>query len=645
MWMQEEQGGSEYQQPEYPGSWATPADEGARQPAEPGDPAPGDGETAPGSAAPGSAAPGSAAPGSDGGAATGRAVPGLPSEEMMPGGSAAPGAYGEQSQPGPYGPAGGYSQGAAPWGGYGQPGGYAVPGAQAGYSQGGGYGQPAAPTGGYGQPGTPGGYGQPTASGQPGTPGGYGQPTASGQPGGFGQPTGYGYPGSYGGYGQAPGPAQADRPGQAGGFGPPGAYGPPADFIEQGPRRRRARGLLAYVLVAAVAAGAGAGTVLLLGNHNGSTPASSGSPLRGSGNGGGLGNGGGAGNGSGGTGFGPSAGMSSAALRSVVNAVSPGIVDITSNLGFEGGTAAATGMVISSSGLVLTNNHVISGTTGLTATLVRTGQRFSAKWLGYDKNDDVAVLQLQNVSGLTTVPLGNSSTVKLGAPVVALGNAEGAGGAPAVSGAITGLNRTITASDNGSATSETLHGMMQTNAGIVEGDSGGPLADASGRVVGMDTAASTGTFGGSVGQQNVGFAIPIDKALSIAHQISSGQASSTVQIGPTGFIGVFVPGGKASQSSDPRVQRRLQGGAPAGIAPVKSGALIIGDLCGTPSASAGIRAGDVITAVNGRAVTSPDVLDTVMQQYKPGVSVSVTWVDTSGTKHTQKLSLIEAPPK
>lgn len=204
---------------------------------------------------------------------------------------------------------------------------------------------------------------------------------------------------------------------------------------------------------------------------------------------------------------------------------------------------------------------------------------------------------------------------------------------------------------------------MQTNAGIVEGDSGGPLADASGRVVGMDTAASTGTFGGSVGQQNVGFAIPIDKALSIAHQISSGQASSTVQIGPTGFIGVFVPGGKASQSSDPRVQRRLQGGAastgpvvrcvannlqvgaPAGIAPVKSGALIIGDLCGTPSASAGIRAGDVITAVNGRAVTSPDVLDTVMQQYKPGVSVSVTWVDTSGTKHTQKLSLIEAPPK
>jgi S1-C subfamily serine protease len=356
-------------------------------------------------------------------------------------------------------------------------------------------------------------------------------------------------------------------------------------------------------------------------------------------------------------------------VNSVINSVSPGLVDITSNLGFEGGTAAATGMVIGRSGLVLTNNHVISGTTGLTVTLVSTGQRFTANWIGYDRTDDVAVLQMQGASGLKTVPLGNSSAVKVGAPVVALGNAEGAGGAPAVSGAITGLNRTITASDDGSATSETLHGMLQTNAGIVSGDSGGALASIAGRVIGMDTAASTGSFG-TGGQQDVGFAIPINRALSIAHQIVARQASSTIQIGSTGFIGVLVPAGKASTSTNPRTQRQLQiqlsgggtgvqlpgagtrclandqnAGIPASIAPVSSGALILGALCGTPAANAGVTAGDVITAVGRHSVTSPSGLTVVMQQFRPGTSIPMTWVDISGRTHSHSVVLVAAPPR
>ncbi len=269
-------------------------------------------------------------------------------------------------------------------------------------------------------------------------------------------------------------------------------------------------------------------------------------------------------------------------------------------------------MVISSSGLVLTNNHVINGTTGLTARVVATGRRYKATFLGYDKADDVAVLQLQHASGLRTIPIGNSAQVKLGDGVVALGNAGGSGQTTTVTGSITGLHQTITASDDGSSTSEKLTDMLRTNADIVPGDSGGPLASTDGKVIGMDTAAATGSFG--TGQQDVGFAIPINRAMKIANQIIHGQASGSVTLGSSGFLGVLVPDGKASQAADPAEQRRLQiqseqsgssgglgipragsqcvpnsldVGIPAKVAPVSSGALILGDLCGTPSATAG----------------------------------------------------------
>jgi len=360
-------------------------------------------------------------------------------------------------------------------------------------------------------------------------------------------------------------------------------------------------------------------------------------------------------------------GIHGAAQRAAVNAVAPGLVAISSNLGYQGSQAAATGMVISQDGLVLTNNHVIAGTTQLYATVFATGQRFRARWLGYEASSDVAVIQLIGAHGLRTVPLGNSGAVKAGDTVIAIGNAYGSNRATPSAGTITGLNRTVRASDNGAATSEVLHGMLQTNAGIVQGDSGGPLVSIGGMVIGMDTAAATAT---AAPEQSVGFAIPINTALGIAHQIIGGHGSPGVQIGSTGFMGVLVPALRASQATSPQQQRQLQlqqdqsaggfpvqpsapvclandlnAGVPAHVAPATSGALIIGELCGTPADKAGIVAGDVITAVGGQTVSSPAQLTGIMRGYRPGMSVLVTWVDVHGQTHQSTLALIQAPPR
>ena len=153
------------------------------------------------------------------------------------------------------------------------------------------------------------------------------------------------------------------------------------------------------------------------------------------------------------------------------------------------------------------------------------GHTYTAKVVGYDQTKDIAVLQLQGASGLKTVNLGDSSTAAVGQKVVALGNAEGKGGTPSVAtGKITGLNASITASDEGSGTSEQLTGLINDNAPIQPGDSGGPLVNTSGQVIGIDTAASTVRLPDPAGadHQTQAFAIPINEALSIASQIEAG---------------------------------------------------------------------------------------------------------------------------
>ena len=233
--------------------------------------------------------------------------------------------------------------------------------------------------------------------------------------------------------------------------------------------------------------------------------------------------------------------------------VDPGIVDVVTTLGYQGGKAAGTGMVLTSTGEVLTNNHVIDGATSIKATDIGNGRTYTAKVVGYDKTHDVAVLQLQNASGLQTVTL-SSASPQTGQKVVALGNALGKGGTPSVvSGRINGLGQSITASDGGAADSERLTGMIGHNAPIQPGDSGGPLVNTEGEVIGMNTAGSDSSASGSPSQSGQAqtatqaFAIPITRASSIADQIEAGTPSSTVHIGATAFLGVETsPSGAGS---------------------------------------------------------------------------------------------------
>jgi len=365
----------------------------------------------------------------------------------------------------------------------------------------------------------------------------------------------------------------------------------------------------------------------------------------------------------------------------IATKTSPGLVDVVTTLGYQNAKAAGTGLVLTSTGEILTNNHVIDGATSIKVTDVGNGRTYSASVVGYDKSDDIAVIQLKNASGLQTVSLGDSSTVKSGDKVVALGNAGGKGGTPSVAaGNVTGLNQAITASDEGGGNSEHLTGMIETNANIQPGDSGGALANTQGQVIGINTAASStgqassgsqspdeqwpwdqfgngqnpwggsqspdgqSPFGGSQtpsGQQpssgssqtqTQGFAIPINKALTIADQIEAGKASDTVHIGTTGFLGVEF----SSQSS-------IEGGGFSGGSQSSSGAAISGVLQGSPAAQAGLAQGDVIESIAGHTVSSPDDISSVIQQYHPGDKISVTWTNGFGQTSTSTMVLANGP--
>jgi S1-C subfamily serine protease len=307
----------------------------------------------------------------------------------------------------------------------------------------------------------------------------------------------------------------------------------------------------------------------------------------------------------------------------ITSSVSPGLVDIVSTLGYQQAQAAGTGMVLTSSGEVLTNNHVIEGATSVRATDVGNGRTYSARVVGYNQSHDIAVLQLQGASGLSTVSLGNSGSAAVGQKVVAIGNAGGKGGAPSVvTGHITGLGASITASDAGSGTSENLTGLIHHNAPIQAGDSGGPLVSTAGKVIGIDTAGS--------GQQTAtaAFAIPINEAVSIAGQIEAGTGSATVHVGPTGFLGVQI-----LSAAD-----AAQNGVPAG-----TGALVAGTLPGSPAEQAGLGAGDVITSAVGQRVTSPAGLQAALEQRHPGDSVTITWTDQTGQTHSASVNLTTGP--
>ena len=430
--------------------------------------------------------------------------------------------------------------------------------------------------------------------------------------------------------------------------------------VPQAPRRRLAAAI-SYAVVAAVAACAG-GLAVALTSSSGSPPSASAGLSPGSSSAPGTEPGAAASS---------DAGISGAALQGVQNAVRPGLVVINSSLQDDGPDvygAAGTGMIISRSGLVLTNNHVIDGTNGLTATVVATGKTYPAIWLGYDKGSDIAVIKLEGASGLTPVPLGNSSAARVGDGVVVMGNAGGTGSITTATGAITGLNLPIMASDEGGGDAEHLTGMIRTDADIIQGDSGGPLVTTAGQVIGMDTASNSGDM---ASQRDVGFAIPINKAMTVARQIITDKPGPGVRVGATGFVGVLVPSGpNGQQSTAANPNRQLQQeeqqsqtfgqsqvapntcvtsdqnpGIPAKVAPVSSGTLVLGALCQTPAADAGMIPGDVIVKVNSQTISSPSSLMTILQKIPGGKSITLTWVTPNDQTVTKSLTLSSAPPQ
>jgi S1-C subfamily serine protease len=394
---------------------------------------------------------------------------------------------------------------------------------------------------------------------------------------------------------------------------PYGAYGAYGAYQVPPPPPRRHRGRtalgLAATAVVALAAGAGVGVALSGGSSssNGGATATSKDVL---------------------------------STTQIANRVDPAIVDVTSTLGYAGATAKGTGIVLTSNGEILTNNHVINGATSVTVTDVGNGKTYKATVVGYDESHDIAVLQASGASGLTTASTGDSSSVAVGDRVVALGNAGGVDGTPSVAaGSVTALNQSITASDESSGSSEQLTGLIQTNADIQPGDSGGPLVNEHGQVIAIDTAASTnyqfgnggfgnGGFGdngsgsnGSSGQTQ-GFAVPINTALSVARQIEAGQGSSTVHIGATAFLGLEIA--PTNQQS---------GG----------GVLIAGTRSGTPTAAAGLTEGDTVTGLDGKSVNSGTDIQQILVGHHPGDKISISWTDSSGQSHTATVTLATGP--
>jgi S1-C subfamily serine protease len=322
---------------------------------------------------------------------------------------------------------------------------------------------------------------------------------------------------------------------------------------------------------------------------------------------------------------GPTSPSASPAASSLAARVDPGLVDVTATLGYEQSISAGTGMVLTPSGLVITNNHVIEGGTSITVTDVGNHRTYTAAVVGYDQGQDIAVLRLAGASGLRTVSLSTSSAVTVGEKVLALGNAQGQGGTPAgATGTITALGQSITATDRSAGISEQLTGLIQTDVPLQPGDSGGPLVSPAGQVIGINTAASS-QFQISSGAARA-FAIPASRAAPIAAAIAAGRASAAVHIGATAFLGVQVVSYGVLVPGNPA----MAGAGVAGITP------------GTPAARAGLMPGDVIVSIGGHAVTSAMSLRSVMDAYHPGDTASLRWV-RAGQAHTATVVFAAGP--
>jgi S1-C subfamily serine protease len=316
--------------------------------------------------------------------------------------------------------------------------------------------------------------------------------------------------------------------------------------------------------------------------------------------------------------------------RARAGTIGTGLVVVDTTLGYEGASAEGTGLVLTPGGEVLTNNHVIRGATTIRVVVPGTGKRYAARVVGYDVGDDVAVLQLEGASNLRTVSAG-SAAVRVGQAVTATGNAGGTGNLTTVKGVVTGLRRSIVAGD-GQGDSERLTGLIETNAAVVAGDSGGALLDSGGHVIGMLTAASTSNqFSFQQAAASDAYAIPVAKALSIAHTITRGTTTAAVHVGGTAFLGVSI----ATAGQD---------GFGFGDGS-QSGAAVTGVAGTSPAGRAGLQAGDVIVRLDGRPVVSAGALRSRLVAKRPGQKVTIGYVDEFGSSQTVTVTLASGPPQ
>ncbi|MEV4899882.1 trypsin-like peptidase domain-containing protein [Citricoccus sp. NPDC055426] len=286
----------------------------------------------------------------------------------------------------------------------------------------------------------------------------------------------------------------------------------------------------------------------------------------------------------------------------------PGVLLVETETSY--GEGAGSGMVLSADGLALTNYHVVDGSSEVEVTVADTGETHTAEVMGRDAAHDVAVLQLQDASGLDTASV-DPSGVDTGEDVAAVGNGSGQGYLTAVSGTVTGVDQSISAERLGDA--EDLTGLIATDADVVPGYSGGPLVDDDGQVVGMSTAASTG----ETSEQVNGFGIGITEALGIADQIVAGTESDSVQVGASGALGVTVTDAAA-------------------------GALVVEVAPGSAAESAGLVAGDTVTVLDGTEVADSAELSDQVGSSDPGDSVTLTWADAEGAEHSATVDLGES---
>lgn len=294
--------------------------------------------------------------------------------------------------------------------------------------------------------------------------------------------------------------------------------------------------------------------------------------------------------------------------------VEPSVVRVNTEIDYQHALGTGTGIVLDPGGQVLTNFHVVSGADRITGTVG--GRSYPAELVGYDRRHDIAVLQLIGAGGLPAAPIGDSAALAQGDAVVAIGNSHGSD-RPLTHevGTVTGFGRTVNAEDALTGSKDELTGLIEFAAPVIAGDSGGPVVNGAGQVVGMTTAASV-TYAMEAGGE--GYAIPINDALGIAGQIRSRVPSDTVHVGPPVLLGVGVRTAPARDGQGVLIAEVLRGG---------------------PADRAGLVNGDILTVLDGTSLDSATTLTYVLDRHYPGDVIDLTWIDNGGQQRTGKATL------